>query len=804
MDPLSLLTGAAIGGGVSVLVRRFLTHRPTREQGLADHLPWALLVADGVILLKDATFLGGFSLRGADLSSAPHEALNHGAQMINKMITQMPPGFSLEVNIHRQELRAYPCASKREFPSEALSAVDLEREAHFTLRGTYYETIHTLLISYTPPRESVRKVEGWFVSGSASATNYAAMLEEYQQSLDEIEGALAPSFEIQRLDSTRLVTECHKCLSGDPGTIIPDGGYLCYSLASGDFATGFVPRFRDQHIYIVTITNYGPSVAVASGDFFNSIREDVRWHMRYLPLSRAQAERRIRAAQKNWFSKRRGAEAFLPSSEGNGAAMDDPHALAMQEETGQALAELTSGTSKFGYISNGMILRDTDPQRGRQRAMALVQRAREAGFAALIESTGAPSAFMGSLPGHGAVNLRRLLVSSRVVSHLFPQTLPWTGERHNPSKLFPAQTPPLMIVGGRGSTPFRLHLHHGDVGHCLVVGATGSGKSVLVGSLMMSFLRYAGSRVFCFDVGGSHRRLTRKAGGEHINLGGDTHHPLQPLRHLETDADRLWAEGWITGICGLAGVAIAPDERSQLGHAIRLVAKEPPKHRTLTALRVTLPARLAEVMDPYTIDGTHGDLFDGIQEEEGQRRRMRTIELSTVLDSDATVSAPLLMALFRQVERSMDGTPTLIVIEEAWAALMRTEFSARLQQWLLTLRKQNGAVIVVAHSPAQIRELTNASLITDSCPTRILLPNPEAKVEEHAKVYRFLDLSNREIETIANAAQKREYYFSSPRGSRLFDLCLGVKARDVLFPPKPHSSLTNGAAQRDQSLLPIH
>ena len=792
MDPFSLLSGAAIGAGVSTGVRYALTHRPYREQGLADRLPWALLVADGVILCKDATFMAGFQMRGNDLTSAPSESINLAARTINQLITQMHPGYSLEVNIHRSEHCEYPCALAQDFPTQILHDIDAERQRHFTLPGTYYETQHTMIINYTLPRESVRKVEGLFVTGSQSSTDYGAILEVFQQSLDEMQGYLAPSFEIQRLDSTGLVTECHRCLSGDSSEVTPDGGYLCYALASGDFTPGFIPRFGDQHIYAVTITSFGPTIQAASGDFFNTLRDNVRWHMRYLPLPRSKAESKIRGIQKNWFSKRKGLAQFMPGNSEDSAVMDDPHAAAMQEEAAEALGEVTSGACRFGYLSNTIVIRDADKQRGRLRAQEILQRAREMGFVGLIETMNAPSAFTGSLPGWGASNLRRLFVSSRVVSHLFPTTMPWAGDATNPSKLFPKKSPPLMMVGGAGSTPFRLHLHHGDVGHCLVVGATGSGKSVLMGSLMMSWLRFKGSRIICFDVGRSHHQLTKHAHGELINLGQPGTPPLQPLRYIDTEADRLWAESWISALCTIANVAVTPAERNEIAHAIKLVGASDPEDRTLTALRVNLPSTIAEVVDAYTVAGPFGSLFDGVQEEDAITARIRTIELSSILDLGESVVAPMLMLLFRQVERSLDGSPTLIVIEEAWAALMRGEFSSRLQQWLLTLRKQNGSVIIVAHNPLQIRQLPNANIITDSCPTRILLPNPEAKVEEHAAVYRFLDLSTREIETIASATPKRDYYYTSPRGSRLFDLKLGVKARDMLFPKKP---MTDGETE---------
>ena len=45
---------------------------------LADHLPWAALVAPGVILNKDASFQRTFRFRGPDLESATEAELVAG------------------------------------------------------------------------------------------------------------------------------------------------------------------------------------------------------------------------------------------------------------------------------------------------------------------------------------------------------------------------------------------------------------------------------------------------------------------------------------------------------------------------------------------------------------------------------------------------------------------------------------------------------------------------------------------------------------------------------------------------------
>lgn len=122
------------------------------------------------------------------------------------------------------------------------------------------------------------------------------------------------------------------------------------------------------------------------------------------------------------------------------------------------------------------------------------------------------------------------------------------------------------------------------------------------------------------------------------------------------------------------------------------------------------------------------------------------------------------------------------MIEEAWAALLRSRFAERIKAWLLTLRKHNAAVLLVAHSPAQIAALPNAALITESCPTKIILPNPEARANDTAAMYRALDLSPRAIDVIASAKPKQEYFYKSPAGSRLFELNLGPMARTLLMP----------------------
>jgi type IV secretory pathway VirB4 component len=160
---------------------------------------------------------------------------------------------------------------------------------------------------------------------------------------------------------------------------------------------------------------------------------------------------------------------------------------------------------------------------------------------------------------------------------------------------------------------------------------------------------------------------------------------------------------------------------------------------------------------------------------------------------------PVLLYLFRRIEQRLDGRPTLIEIDEAWMALLHVRFGARITQWLLTLRKQNAAVVLATQSPAQLAQMSARHAVVDSCPTKFYLPNADAATPAAAELYRDLGLNGREIGTIGAATPKRQYYMKTPRGSRLFELGLGPLALALLAPP-PGATIED-AKRRVEALM---
>ncbi|RVD32422.1 conjugal transfer protein TrbE, partial [Mesorhizobium sp. M4B.F.Ca.ET.019.03.1.1] len=235
--------------------------------------------------------------------------------------------------------------------------------------------------------------------------------------------------------------------------------------------------------------------------------------------------------------------------------------------------------------------------------------------------------------------------------------------------------------------------------------------------------------------------------------------------------ERAWAADWLVDILRREGVPVTPEVREYLWSALSSLASAPVQERTLTGLSVLLQSSpLKQALRPYCIGGPYGRLLDAEYERLGEAS-VQAFETEGLIGTGA---APAVLAyLFHRIEQRMDGRPTLLIIDEGWLALDDGSFADQLREWLKTLRKKNASVIFATQSLSDIDGSRIAPAIVESCPTRLFLPNERAIEPQITHIYRRFGLNDRQIEIVARATPKRDYYCQSRRGNRLFELGLG-------------------------------
>ncbi len=811
MELLSTAVGLAGGAAAAQVLARLREHR-TSPTGLADLLGWGFLVDEGVVLQKDGSLLAGFEYAGPDVGAATAAELDALTRHVNDALLPFADDWMFHIDGIRRVAAAYPPAV---FPDRVSGMIDEERRnAYRVTESSQFETSYVLVVTYLPPPELYSRLATWFVQGGGQVgTDWERILAGFRSALTALEHRLSAHLRLHRLESDALMTHLHECLTGETHRVQapPHGAYLNVILSDQELVGGFEPRIGRQHIRTVAVHGYPQASHAGALDTLNTLPCAFRWSSRILPLAQPTAARVIRRYQLSWYKKRKGAAAWLQEIVG-GAKRDrtatadadlfmDHDARHMAQDASVAVAANASGTVRFCFFNQVLVVTDPDAKRADAVAAALLKTLHDAGFTGRIEGVNALEAYLGTLPGHGYPNLRRPLVSTRNIADLLPITGVWPGLATNPSPLFPPCSPPLLWAATAGATPFRVNLHDSDVGHALVLGKTGAGKSTLLGLLALQFRRYANAQVFVFDVGYSMWLLAHAVNGAHYDLAAGRTDVLrfQPLARIDDPVERAWAADWLETLVTLQGIAITPVHRARIDHALALLAGNARAHRTLTELMAQLQhAELLTALRPYTMAGHYGQLLDAAQDDLAETR-FTVFEMKHLLALDDRVALPVLLYLFRRIEQRLDGRPTLIEIDEAWMALLHVRFGARITQWLLTLRKQNAAVVLATQSPAQLAQMSARHAVVDSCPTKFYLPNADAAAPAAAELYRDLGLNGREIGTISAATPKRHYYMKTPRGSRLFELGLGPLALALLAPP-PGATIED-AKRRVETLM---
>ena len=488
----------------------------------------------------------------------------------------------------------------------------------------------------------------------------------------------------------------------------------------------------------------------------NTLTVTIEWR----PAAQDSSRRKIQSARRYYFSKRYTWFAHLQQKESTDAALSDDAADTEAERLGDALVELQSDGVAYGDIALTLSLHgdlaDTERLDGEIRRIFNAHDAK-----IIRESYGQLPVWFARLPGQTrSQQIRTVFGSSGLAACLAPIFGPPAAEDHSKH----LDQPPLATFETRWNTPCHYDLFDGDVGHTLVLGSTGSGKSFLLNFLLVSSLQYD-PRILILDLGGSYRWLTRFLGGNYLELSPQAQSlQLNPFSLPDTERSYQFLTGWVSRLLRLGGYHTTGDDPTEIRDRIKDLYALAAERRTLDALLKPSPLQCGPLWPDGTAPGVWAPFFgsSNTRPDLPTHKNWQVIDLAGAAEHEDLCEA----ALFYLLERLRLDIESphhrdrlkIMVVDEAWRFLKDPAALGYLAEAAKTWRKHNAALILATQSAADITATPGAEVLLESLPTKLLLSNPNLPDSTAAS----LRLHPAELDKIRGLVPKKELYFRRP------------------------------------------
>ena len=480
----------------------------------------------------------------------------------------------------------------------------------------------------------------------------------------------------------------------------------------------------------------------------------LEWRPRGLDTAR----RKIRGAQRHYFSQRYSMAAHVQETEGSAAAMVDSAAAAESDRLGDALVELETDGIAYGDLALTVAIHG--PLSVTENLDGDIRRIFTSHDAKVIrEGYGQLPAWFSRMPAQPRRRqCRSVFVSAGAVASMAPIFGPPVGTPRSGHLKKAA----LAILETQWRTPYYYDLFKGDVGHTLVLGATGAGKSFALNFLLVQALQYD-PRILILDLGGSYRWLTQFLGGGYMELSPETDagggFRLRPFSLPAGERTFGFLAGWIARLLRIGGWTLGGEDPSEIRARVEDIYAFAPARRTLGVLVRSLPSKMWPAMGRWHGSGAWGRYFDNAADADDLNfEDWQVIDMAGAAEHEDLCEAALfyLLERLRLALENPDETARvkLMVVDEAWRYLQDPAVLSYLSEAAKTWRKKNAALIIATQSAVDVTGTAGAEALLESMPTKLFLANPDLP-DKAAETFR---LNPSEVNTIRGLIPKRELY----------------------------------------------
>lgn len=461
--------------------------------------------------------------------------------------------------------------------------------------------------------------------------------------------------------------------------------------------------------------------------------------------------------------------------------------VSQAEELTGALDALTSGEFIMGDHHFTLLVlsdasRDIGEEATAERLRVLADRialARDlladAGLVVAREDLALEAAYWAQLPGNFALRPRKAPITSRNFAgmaslHNFPSGRAAGYHWGDATTLFVSSAGSAYYYGLHASDPDDPDGgSRKDIGHTLVCGPTGSGKTVLVGFLIAMLTRQGATQII-LDKDHGLEILVRALGGDYLALRNGRPTGFNPLQLDPNAANVTFFKRWLYLLVRAGSQRpLTVRQQADLDQAL---------HGTLALERSRRRlSRLIEFLDVTDLEGPYARLAPWCTSTGGDLSWVFDNDVDSVVDrfaggstlgfdgtdflNNSLVLPSVSFYLFHLVRRLVDGRRMVLWADEFSRWLADPAFADFARDSLKTWRKLNGVLCAATQSPSDALQSDIARTIIEQTPTKILFPNADANRDDYITGF---GLSEREFRLIKEELTPGSRMFLIKRG----------------------------------------
>lgn len=772
---------------------KLTTYRKSAK-GYTDYTPYYFFIDEGTILNKSGSFTAGFTYRGEDLDSSTDQELNLLKKYFNNALMKFESGWMFNIDLVKSQKNGYPAEENCKFTEATSFVIDAERRQRYNQSNLHFTNDYFIFLTYLPPNDAEATFSDTFLVGDKeTASNYSRHLLFFQHALSVLHSEIGSKIRLRRLSTDDVYSYLFTSITGELKRLKLYHPAIDLDYALGNFAdvvTDLKLKVNNKYCRVLTLVDFPEHARPAVLHALSLLRFEFSWRTRYIILSTEDGDRLLRQRFKAWFGKRNTAKQIAAQAiaSKDGGSSNSPESIGNMDaevyavKIKKAILDNAMGKEKQGFCTSVIVIFDENLESLENKVKEVNRVLADKFFHAHDETIGAPMAYMGSLPAIDYFNVRMPAISTRYLADLISLNSVWSGLEKNPNPLLSEQginNPPLIQCVTSGGQPFSWSFHYERNGNALVIGPTGC--EVLLNLAAAQAFKYDLAKVFYFDSQKASMNLTYGVGGQFYDIGNPKNDVyFQPLRDLDTPQQFQLARTFIRLLCEIKIPnlqTLSSEEDEAIGDILTLLKSKPLTQRTLSNfVNLMSPKKknIANAVGYFTQEGPFGKLFDANNvANDFTSVNMASFELEYVnVQYGAEALVPLLVYIFNKlkIELFPKRLPIYIMIKDSWKALATPKFASYLEDILRTGANSNVALILATSQPIDVTDSTMSQILLTQCITKIYLPNSEATTPIGRTVYTKLGLNDKQISIIGSSIGRKQFYYISPYGKRLFEL----------------------------------